>query len=262
MFIKMGFIFLIFSTVLFSNGVKVGYSYGINDFVVQEDTHTVGINAGLFAKYSFDDSTQHILSGEVFVEHDESKLDPDHIPIWFRVDYGFSKMMINQGEIFKVNTIIDFAWKMNTVSSIEQYVKTGAGLEFSLKKGAFNFTPKALIGTYFLEIDDDVPRSRGFIKSDLSYGYKLATMYGVSMSWDIVQDVSLGIELEEWKEAGEWLERYALIEVKYQKYETFDIIFSVEKTIYNLSDFKKDGIDILPWNEDVLFKFTLQIPLF
>lgn len=261
MFIKIGLIFLVCSTILFSNPLKVEYSYGLHDFVVEEDTHTVGINAGLFATYNTDETTRHLLSAEVFVEHDESELDPDHIPVWFRADYGFSKMLFNQGEALKLNTIFDFSWKMNTVSSIEQYVKTGGGFAFSWKEGGFSLTPKVLLGTYYLEIDDDVPKERGFSRSDLSDGYKLAFMYGVTMSWEMAKDVSLAVELEEWKESGEWLERYASVQIKYKKYETFDVVFSVEKTTYNLSDFQKNGIDILPWNEDTLFKLAIQIPL-
>ena len=86
-------------------------------------------------------------------------------------------------------------------------------------------------------------------------------MYGAGMLWDITHNVSLGIDLEEWNEKGQWLERNTLVEVSYQKTEVFHIVFSAEKTIYNLANFRKDGIDVLPWNQDTLFKLVVRMPL-
>ena len=254
-------LFIVLSTALFSNALKLDYSYGFHDFVVQKDTHTPGINAGIYAEYSVDDTTQHNAYFEIFTEYDKEEQDPDHIPVWFRANYGFETMLMGQDETFKLNAVVDLDWKMNTVSSVEQYLKSGVGLEFAFKEGSLTLAPKILAGTYYLEIDDDVPECRGFSRSDLSVGYKAAVMYGAGMLWDITPDVSLGIDLEEWNEKGKWLERNTLVEVSYKKTETFRIVFSAEKTIYNLANFRKDGIDVLPWNQDTLFKLVVRMPL-
>ena len=261
MMFKQSLLFIVLSTALFSNALKLDYSYGVHDFVVQDESDTAGINAGIYAEYITSPSTRQNASFEIFTEYDDAELDPDHIPVWFRANYGFSTILMEQDESFNLNAVIDFDWKMNTVSSVEQYLKSGMGLEFAFTEGALTLAPKILAGMYYLEIDDDVPECRGFSRSDLSVGYKAAVMYGAGMLWDITPDVSLGIDLEEWNEKGKWLERNTLVEVSYKKTETFRIVFSAEKTIYNLANFRKDGIDVLPWNQDTLFKLVVRMPL-
>lgn len=261
MIFKKSLLFIVLNTTLFSNTFTLDYSYGLHDFVVQEESHTVGINAGIYAEYITSPTTYQNASFEIFAEHDEEKLDPDHIPVWFRANYGFSTMLTEQDETFKLNAIVDFDWKMNTVSSVEQYLKTGLGLEFAFKEGSLRLAPKILFGTYYLEIDDDVPLDNGFERSDLDVGYKAAVMYGASMLWDIGKDVSLGVELEEWNEKGKWLERHVYVELIEKKTEEVSIVFSVEKTIVNLENFRHDGVEILPWNQDILFKIVVRLPL-
>jgi len=249
------------NTALFSNSFNLEYSYGLHDFVVQDESHTVGINAGIYAEYITSFTTKHNASFEIFAEYDEKEQDPDHIPVWFRVNYGFLTTLTEQNETFKLNAVVDFDWKMNTVSSVEQYLKSGLGLEFAFKEGSLQLATKILGGAYYLEIDDDVPLSNDFERSDLDVGYKAAVMYGASMLWDIRKDISLGVALEEWNERGKWLERYVYIELIEKKKEEIYIVFSLEKTIYNLSNFRQDGREILPWNQDILFKIVVHFPL-
>jgi len=261
MIFKKSLLFIILNTALFSNTLNLDYSYGLHDFVVQDEAHTVGINAEIYAEYITSPTTYQNASFEIFTEYDEVELDPDHIPVWFRANYGFSTILLEQDETFNLNAVVDLEWKMNTVSSVEQYLKSGVGLEFAFKEGSLTLAPKILVGAYYLEIDDDVPLSNDFERNDLEVGYKAAIMYGARVLWDIDEDVTLGVELEEWNEKGQWLERNTLIDVTYKKTENFHIVFSAEKTIYNLSNFRKDCIDILPWNQDTLFKLVVKMPL-
>ena len=261
MIFKKSLFFILLNTALFSNTFNLEYSYGLHDFLVEDESHTAGINAGIYAEYITSPTTYQNASFEIFAEHDEEELDPDHIPVWFRANYGFSTTLTKQNDTFKLNAIVDFDWKMNTVSSVEQYLKSGLGLEFAFKEGSLRLATKILGGAYYLEIDDDVPLCNDFERSDLDVGYKAAVMYGASMFWDMSKDVSLGVELEEWNEKGKWLERNTWVELTYKKTETLHIVFSVEKTIYNLENFRKEGIDILPWNQDTLFKLVVRMPL-
>ena len=261
MFFKKSLLFIILNTALFPNSFNLEYSYGLHDFVVQGESHTVGINAGMYAKYITSTSAHHNASFEIFAEYDEKEQDPDHIPVWFRANYRFSTILMKQDETFNLNAIVDFDWKMNTVSSVEQYLKSGLGLEFAIKEGSLQLATKILGGAYYLEIDDDVPLSNDFERSDLDVGYKAAVMYGASMLWDISKDISLGVELEEWNEKGKWLERYAYIELIEKKKEEIYVVFSLEKTTYNLSNFRQDDREILPWNQDILFKIVGYFPL-
>lgn len=260
MIFKKSLLFIVLNTALFSNTFNLEYSYGLHDFVVQDESHTVGINAGIYAEYITSPTTYQNASFEIFAEHDEKELDPDHIPVWFRANYGFSTTLTEQDETFKLNAIVDFDWKMNTVSSVEQYLKSGVGLEFAFKEGSLILAPKILAGAYYLEIDDDVPLSNCFERSDLDVGYKAAVMYGLNMVLDITQDVSLGVELEEWNEKGKWLERNTLVTITHKKTKGIHIIFSLENTKYNLQNYRKNGIDILPWNKDSLFKISIHVP--
>ena len=260
-FKRKSLLFIVLHTALFSNNFNLEYSYGLHGFVVQDESHTAGINAGIYAEYITSSTTHQNASFEIFAEHDESELDPDHIPVWFKANYGFATILMEQHGTFKLNAVVDFDWKMNTVSSVEQYLKSGLGLEFIFKERSLQLATKIIGGTYYLEIDDDVPIDNGFKRNDLDVGYKAAVMYGASMLWDIRKDVSLGIEFEEWNERGKWLERNTWVELTYKKTEELYIVFLVEKTIYNLANFRKEGIEILPWNQDTLFKLVVRLPL-
>ncbi len=194
--------------------------------MVEDKTHTVGINARIYTAYQSSEYTFHSAYFEIFTEHDEAEQDPDHIPVWFRANYDFKRTLFEQNNTFKLNAIVHFDWKMNTVSSVEQYLKSGAGVEFAFKENGVEIAPKILLGTYYLEIDDDVPKMSGFTRDDLSLGYKPAVMYGLGISWDIGHNLSFGLALEEWNEKGKWLERNTELELSYKKTESFHIIFS------------------------------------
>lgn len=253
--------FIVLSTPLFSDTLKINYTYGLHDFRVENASNALGANAGMYVEYIMDESTQQYASFEVFTEYDDKKLDPDHIPIWFRADYVLKKTLAEEDENFKLNSIFDANWKMNTISSVEQYLKYGFGFEFYFEEDSLSLATKILGGAYYLEIDDDVPQNYGFSRNDLDVGYKAAVMYGASISWSVSEDFSLNIDLEEWNEKGQWLERYTLVELVYEKNETLYIILSAEKTMYNLENFRKGNTEILPWNQDTLFKLSVRLPL-
>ena len=254
-------LFLFWTIALFAEDMRWEYSYGLHDFMVEDKIHTLGINAGIYVAYQSDEYTFHTSYFEIFTEYDEQEQDPDHIPIWFRANYNFKTMLFEQNNTFILNAIANFDWKMNTVSSIEQYLKSGAGIECVFHENGVEIIPKIVFGSYYIEIDDDIPKLSDFNRDDLSIGYQSTVMYGLGMSWDMSPTLSLGLELEEWNEKGKWLERNMELSLSYKKIKSFHIVFSTEKTIYNLDNFAKEGIDILPWNHDTLFKLVVKLPL-
>ena len=260
MFIKKIILFFGLSLFLYGEELILNYSYGLHTFLVEDDTHTLGLNAGLSATYQSSKNTIHNAYFEILTEYDKEDLDPDHIPVWFRANYGYSKTLAKQDNRFNLNAVYTIDWKMNTVSSIEQYLKTGVGFEFAFSEGAVTIAPMILAGAYYQEIDDDVPASNGFTRSDLEVGVKPAIMYGASASWDINKNFTLDVRLEEWNEKGTWLERYSAFKLNYEKMEEYKVIISVEKTIYNLANFRKQNVDILPWNKDTLVKLVVSMP--
>jgi len=227
--------------------------------MVNEESYTLGFNGAMYASYQNTIDTLHSASFEMFTEYDKEAQDPDHIPLWFRANYNYSTLLLENDRL-KINAITEFEWKMNTVSSVEQYLKSGAGFAFSFKEDAIKITPKLLFGTYYLEIDDDVPKMSGFSREDLSVGYKPAVMYGIDIVWDIQENLCVALELEEWNEKEQWLERNTWIGLSYQETKKLQITASIEKTIYNLDNFSKQGQNILPWDNDTLIKVIAEVP--
>lgn len=250
---------LLLISPLFSEEIDFKYSYGLHDFMVDGNSHTVGVNGAIYIGYQSDTYTKHSASFETFTEYDKNAQDPDHIPVWFRANYDYSTLLLQEDRL-KINAIIDFDWKMNTVSSVEQYLKSGAGLAFAFKENHIAITPKLLFGSYYLEIDDDVPKQSGFTREDLSLGFRAAVMYGIDMSWNIQDNLSFHLELEEWNEKGQWLERNTWLGLDYKETEKLHIKASVEKTIYNLDNFSQNNKEVLPWNNDTLIKVVAEVP--
>jgi hypothetical protein len=81
------------------------------------------------------------------------------------------------------------------------------------------------------------------------------------MTWDIQENLSFEVELEEWNEKGQWLERNTWLGLTYQETQKLHITASVEKTIYNLEDLSQQGKEILPWDNDTLIKVMAEVPL-
>ena len=163
MILKIFLFFLILNTQVFSNFFIRDYSLGMHDFMVEEKTHTLGINTRVHTTYAVNNNTKHDAYFEILTEYDVHEQDPDHIPVWFRAEYNFESLIVKPDNEFTLKNIIDFNWKMNTVSSVEQYVKLGTGLAFYFSENSLTVVPKVLVGTYYLEIDDDIPKKQELV---------------------------------------------------------------------------------------------------
>lgn len=263
MFLKKLFLFVITSVIVYANPLKLEYSYGVHDFVVDEKFHTLGVNAGIYMMHTGENGIHQLVSFEAFVDYDKEELDPDHIPVWFRADYELDKVLVEINEYFNIKGVYDFNWKMNTVSSIEQYLKAGVGLGFNYHTSPVSFGFKVLGGTYYLELDDDVPEENGYNRDDLTDDFQRAYAYVVSVDTRFSKNLSAGVEYGEWHNNEDWLERFFELKVKYDTVflnKESSIQLSVESTTYNLASLERNNVAILPWNDDMLIKLSVHIP--
>lgn len=244
-------------------------AFGAHDtFVEQVDSHTFG--AGASFSLSHVTESNILLTGalDIFIDHDKDKLDPDHIPVWFSSDY------MAKGELFELSPNSAFHWEVelsgrrNTVSSVEKQMKLFPSIGYEYRSKAFDAGLKAGGGYYFLEIDDDVPRMRGYDRGDFQNktgAYTLAgdTRIALGTSFD------LSAKAQHWNDGSEWLENRYSVALSYDSnswVEDSVFIMSVEHTEYNLDPYAKVSLDdpdylpILPWDNDTLVRVYIDMP--
>jgi hypothetical protein len=152
---------------------------------------------------------------------------------------------------------------MNTVSSIEQYLKAGAGLGLNYHASSLSFGLKVLGGTYYLELDDDVPKKNGYSRDELGGDFKGAYAYVASINAQLSEKLSAELVYSEWYDSDEWLEKYFELQFKYDTTlwsQDSTIQLSLEDTTYNLSSLEKNNVPILPWDNDMLLKLSVHVP--
>jgi hypothetical protein len=237
------------------------YWIGIHDFDVPDvDSQTYGVFGGA----SFDKQTQggwHFFgAADLFADIDKDDLDPDHIPIRWDVHVG------TDGTLWK-GTRAEFGWtanfdtRMNTVSSIERemtalpaVVGTYAGdhARISLKTGA---------GWFFLEIDDDVPKTRGYDRSDFrnsTLGYTVAANATINVGACCKVDG----QAQEWWDDDGWLQTQygAAFHVDASRWrKDSEMVLSADAYEYNLDVYQRPGEPtILPWDNDLLIRLSFR----
>ncbi len=250
-----------FATSFSAQAIDWRIGFGGHDIIVEQaDSHTLGVNA----KFSFVHYTESgiLLSGDmnVFIDHDKDKLDPDHIPVWFDTEF------LAKGALFKISDTSHINWEVeldgrrNTVNSVEKQFKLMPALSYEFRTDAFDFGVKAGAGGYFLEIDDDVPKTRGYDRSDYQNktgAYTLAadTRIGLGSSFDLEG------KAQHWNDGSDWLENKYSVNLNYHSdswIEDSVFVISIEHTEYNLDHYAKvplddpDYLPILPWDNDTL----------
>jgi hypothetical protein len=155
---------------------------------------------------------------------------------------------------------------MNTVSSIERQITAfpalvggydGKFLQSSLQAGA---------GWFFLEIDDDAPRERGYDRSGLRNS---------TLAYAITADVTLKLG-ESWTFSGRargWWDSHDLLESQYQAALRMDIgdwmasrsmkhpelVLSADFYEYTLDVYNHpNALPILPWNDDLMIRLSFE----
>ena len=241
---------------------------GVHDFVVPDmDSHTPGLGAGISGKHLTQTGTA--LSGyvDVYWDRDKDKLDPDHIPIWFRSAFLARGRLYDVSPASRVNWLLDLRGKRNTVSSVEKQFKMLPGLSFEYSGASLGGSVSAFLGLYYLEIDDDVPKTRGYGRSDYGHGTgAYSVMLDGHTRWGDGWRLS-GVA-QHWGSDEAWLENQYKLELAWHEPGTSDreYILSGEYTEYNIDVYAKvdlsapDYVPILPWNSDLILRAYVSIP--
>lgn len=241
---------------------------GHNTIVEQVDSHTLGAQAGFFVEHITDSNIRWKGDIDIYIDDDKDKLDPDHIPIWFETSFSVD------GNLYRFSPAMNLQWqvtldgKRNTVSSVEKQIKLFPGIvaRYNSDKVYAGLTLAA--GYYMLEIDDDVPRERGYDRD--SFQNKTGA-YSVAADTRVMLGKSFGIyaAAQTWNDGSDWLEnKYTAVFSYHTDSWIADslINLSVEYTQYNLDpyDYQNQSAPgyqaILPWDRDTLVKLYVDIP--
>ena len=242
---------------------------GGHDYYVDEaDSHTFGAQVHLSLKHLT--QSDILLSGKlnIYIDNDVDELDPDHIPIWFSSEYAAEGELFQLSSSSSINWDVTLSGKRNTVSSVEKQLKLFPTIGYQYQTAPFSAEVKAGPGYYFLEIDDDVPRMRGYDREDFQNKTGAYTV-AANTHFDIGSSFDLGLSLQHWNDGSAWLENEAEATLSYDAHEWRDdslLIVSLKYTEYNLDPYARgmtddpDYLPILPWNKDLLVQVSFNMP--
>ena len=256
-----------------------GISAGMHDFVVQNivndhpkdgissgDSHTLGLNVGMYFNHTNDYDVNFSAKGEAFLDYDKDDLDPDHIPVWFKFVLGANGPMItfNDNHSFKWYVVMDN--KQNTVSCIEREIRQNYGVGYDLKAGGFTLDLNMYLGFYYIEIDDDTPVNRGYSREqtddgEASHMFELAMSYEFNKHW-YVEGSYKNYSTNAGSQRLE-TDYIALLSYKSDWWgKGTSLNLNVEYNDYDFSRFTDAsvGVPILPFDNDLLVQAYVTIP--
>ena len=179
---------------------------GVHDLYVQkEESHTRGVHAGFVWKPKTPSEWSLVASTDLLVDADKDELDPDHFPVWGMSEFYARKGIVGLGKNGSLNFLGEGLGRRNTASSFEFGVRLMSGVAAELDTKRFRGGVKVLAGLHYLELDDDVPKTRGYTRDDLrnaTFAGSLGEPRGVSM-W-VVALRSTGRHRDGAVRAGGW----------------------------------------------------------
>jgi len=250
---------ILLSISIFAGNLKLAYSYGIHDFVITSDSsHTIGVNSGIYLEYIHDGGMSQTADFEASAEYDRVEHDSDHIPVLFRGTYRVQKAFVTLTRSLSLKGMIDLDWKMNTVSGIEQSLKTALGGGIGYQGETLSFELDTFLGSYYLEIDDDTPRVYGYSRDELSRGFIPTYGYMTALSYRMRDDLWLSSSYREWREGSAWREKSLKLEINLKQSSNSVIGCRIEKSLYDLTPLNVHSDPILPWDRDILFHIFIK----
>lgn len=239
------------------------YSLGLHDTRVPDvSSDTFGINGSLAVDKRTDAGSHYFGSFDLFVDHDQDHLDPDHIPIWWMLHLGTDGKFWQPGNGGYAGWTADVNTRMNTVSSIERQIKALPAIVLGYDGDSFEASLKGGVGYFFQEIDDDAPKLRGFDRTGLrqtTFGESLAGRASVRLG----SSGKLSGTAQGWWDSGDWLETEYGAEFRFDishwvKAEDSELVFSVEAHEYNLDIYPHSpaGEPVLDWNDDLMIRLS------
>jgi hypothetical protein len=233
------------------------YSLGIHDFIVDDvGSNTYGVTAGMYGSELTESGQHYFGSLQVSWDHDKDHLDPDHIPIWWQLHLGTDG-------VFRHASKMDFGWtadlntRINTVSSIEREIQALPALVAAYKGDTVQASAKAGAGYFFLEIDDDAPKERGYGRENLrntTFAESLAADGAVELAerWKLVG------RAQGWWDGSDWLQTEYGAELHMaldNSTKHSEMVLSAEANEYNLDVYQHgEALPVLAWNNDLLIK--------
>lgn len=242
------------------------YSIGVHDFIVSDvDSQTYGINAGVSIDKRTDGGRHVFGSFDIFLDYDSDHLDNDHIPIWWQLHLG-SDGDFWRGNRMHVGWTADINDRINTVGSIERQFTVLPALVAGYDGQILQASLEAGAGWFFLEIDDDPPRDRGYDRSTLTndtFAYaataKLALKLGESWTisalarswWDSDNALETQYQAALRRDASNWINSASMKEPA--------LVLSADYYKYNLDVYNHPNAPpILPWNDDLTIRVALE----
>jgi hypothetical protein len=239
------------------------YSVGVHDFAVPDvDSHTYGINGSLSVDRRTEGGRHVFGSVKVYVDRDEDDLDPDHIPIWWQVHAG-SDGRLSEGAHTHVGWTADFDTRVNTVSSVEREIVAMPAIVAGYDAKRFQGSLQTGAGWFFLEIDDDVPKTRGYDRDDFrnsTLGYSIAADLTLKLgeSW-----MASG-QAQEWWDSHDWLQSHYKVALSmsagHSSKQSSEFVLSADFNEYNLDVYARPDVSqpILPWDDDVMITLSFE----
>jgi hypothetical protein len=242
------------------------YSVGVHDFAVPDvDSDTYGINGSV----SVDKHTQagrHVYgSAVVYVDRDKDDLDPDHIPIWWQLHAGTDGDFWQSDRMrLRWNAIVDT--RMNTVSSVERQIFAMPALVAGYDSSGFQASAQASAGWFFLEIDDDVPKARGYVREERSDFRNNAFSYSLAADTTLKLGSSFSAygRAQQWWDSHDWLQTHYEVALRMaagRSHEhSSEFVLSADFNEYNLDPYFRPnvGVAVLPWDNDVMIRLSFD----
>ena len=238
------------------------YALGLHNMVVRDVSSST---YGLTGHAEVDDITpkdrHRFGSFDVYLDHDQDHLDPDHIPVWWQTDLGIDAKFFQGSRDMFVGWAVTQDTRMNTVSSIERQIHLLPAVEGGFAGDAVRASVKAGIGYNFIEIDDDAPRLRGYDRTNLrqttSAGAFAADLaFRVGSSWQVFAHG------EEWRDSDDWIQTQFLtgVRVAADRWgKGSQIAFSAEYNEYNLERWQAPGLPtVLAWDDDLMYRLDFR----
>lgn len=247
---------------------QIQYRVGLHDMWVPDvDSHTFGVNLSAAVDRTLASGIHMVADGDVFLDFDQDHLDPDHIPVWWQLHFGLAGPIVASTPpgAWHLSWVADGNTRVNTVSSIEREIRAVAGLALGGKLGPLTLEGRLGGGYFFLEIDDDVPLTRGYAREDLRN-----TTWVFSPALDATLDLSPNFKLlgraQEWHDGDTWLETkyYTALDWNLDSIVAHSTLeFSIEFTEYNMAVYHPAAsppgyLPVVPWDDDRLFKLSFN----
>lgn len=249
-----------------SPGAQWRYSFGLHDMRVPEvNSDTFGINGTLIVEDTSKSGVHLYGEGSLLVDNDKDDLDPDHIPVWWRTHFLAEGRIWEVSEAFNVGWIAEANTKTNTVSCIEREIRILPGLTANFHAGPFDAWAKIASGMFFLEIDDDVPKERGYARGDFRNA-TMAVSYAGGASIELGESCKLAGHAQTWRNPEGWLENQYTIDLRYdigRWMKDSTVVLGFEATEYNIAVYtpaesESTPLPILPWDHDEFLTLAIE----